>query len=369
MCKSIGDFNMEYHVADEMSKFYGSLIDDQSRELFMARIEYDIAPGFGSLMRLINASGLYSKEKSEERTLWKSIFESVKNFGGQLCLFGAGIIGRTFAEGLIFSGIESFVFCDTYRSGTILGKKIISPDVLTRDAEMYYVIVTTSSSNEVIESLEKKGFPSSHILSCYTVPNGKYNWVNYFELFKYIPKEGAFVDAGSFDGADSVRFCQMMDSNDVYVFEPDPTNYVICKETLLSYEVDERNFFQVGLSNEAGIATFTAEGTETSHITDQAPVNDNNMFSIRTVRLDDVISRKVSMIKMDIEGSEYKALCGSKKVISKDAPFCAISVYHRRGDLLAIMSLLRELVPDYRFAIRHYTPGVYDTVLYAFKQN
>ena len=73
----------------------------------------------------------------------------------------------------------------------------------------------------------------------------------------------------------------------------------------------------------------------------------------------------VGFIKMDIEGAEFDALHGAESVIVRDKPLLAISVYHRTGDMLAIMDYLHELVPEYRFWLRHYSIGVADTVLYA----
>ena len=71
------------------------------------------------------------------------------------------------------------------------------------------------------------------------------------------------------------------------------------------------------------------------------------------------------MIKMDIEGAEFDALHGAEKVIRRNKPLLAICVYHRQGDMLAIMTYLRELVPEYRFWLRHYSVLDFETVLYA----
>lgn len=68
---------------------------------------------------------------------------------------------------------------------------------------------------------------------------------------------------------------------------------------------------------------------------------------------------------MDIEGSEMAALHGARKTIQRDKPFLALSVYHRRGDILAILECLHSFVPEYRFWLRHYGPLAHETVLYA----
>lgn len=75
-------------------------------------------------------------------------------------------------------------------------------------------------------------------------------------------------------------------------------------------------------------------------------------------------AERVGFIKMDIEGAEFDALHGAKGVIVRDKPMLALSVYHRAGDMLAMMDYLHSLVPEYHFWLRHYSIGLADTVLY-----
>ena len=90
------------------------------------------------------------------------------------------------------------------------------------------------------------------------------------------------------------------------------------------------------------------------------------LYEIQTVTLDQVIDKEtVGFIKMDIEGAEWGALHGAEKTILRDKPLLAICVYHIPGDTLAIMDYLAELVPEYRFWLRHYGPARTETVLYA----
>lgn len=58
---------------------------------------------------------------------------------------------------------------------------------------------------------------------------------------------------------------------------------------------------------------------------------------------------RVSLIKMDIEGYELKALRGARETIQKYKPVLIISAYHRREDILEIPYYLKDLVPEYKF--------------------
>ena len=72
---------------------------------------------------------------------------------------------------------------------------------------------------------------------------------------------------------------------------------------------------------------------------------------MQVVTLDTLVANlklsKVDFIKMDIEGSERKALAGSQQVLQKWKPRLAISSYHLKGDAAAITSLVWTARADY----------------------
>ena len=91
---------------------------------------------------------------------------------------------------------------------------------------------------------------------------------------------------------------------------------------------------------------------------------------IDCMRIDDIPAcSDVSFIKMDIEGAELDALKGAKQTILRNRPKLAICIYHRNEDFMRIPEYLMNLLPDYRFFIRHHCPFlIYETVLYAVPQ-
>ncbi len=76
-------------------------------------------------------------------------------------------------------------------------------------------------------------------------------------------------------------------------------------------------------------------------------------------------ARRVSMIKMDIEGGEYDALLGAKQVIQRDRPILAICVYHSQQDLWRLPLLMRGLCPEHRMYLQSYRGDGIQTVAYA----
>jgi hypothetical protein len=68
---------------------------------------------------------------------------------------------------------------------------------------------------------------------------------------------------------------------------------------------------------------------------------------------------------MDIEGAEMSALSGARNTIIGAKPKLAICIYHSDEDMIRIIMFLKELVPEYRFFIRHHSNIDVETVLYA----
>lgn len=74
---------------------------------------------------------------------------------------------------------------------------------------------------------------------------------------------------------------------------------------------------------------------------------------------------EATYIKMDIEGSELKALHGARETIKRYKPKLAVCVYHKQEDLIEIPDYIYSLREDYRFYIRNHNPHGTETVLYA----
>lgn len=73
----------------------------------------------------------------------------------------------------------------------------------------------------------------------------------------------------------------------------------------------------------------------------------------------------VDFIKMDIEGSERKALVGAARTIQTFRPKLAISVYHGFEDMFNIPLTLKEMFPLYHFYLEHHSTYGEETILYA----
>jgi FkbM family methyltransferase len=188
---------------------------------------------------------------------------------------------------------------------------------------------------------------------------------------------GYFIDAGAYVG-DSIEkfiFSQNGDFKQIYAFEIGRQQLVALEKRVLrlinEWALDEASItiINAALGEKSGRANI-----KTGNHLLQTSINhsDGSVGStydtISVVTLDE-LQIPVSFLKVDIEGSEVEMLNGAKDTLKKYKPKLAISVYHKPDDLFEIISICRQLVPEYIFSLRHHSPKLVDTTLYCWTEN
>lgn len=178
----------------------------------------------------------------------------------------------------------------------------------------------------------------------------------YFEPFLRLSGE-VFVDAGGFDGDTAEAFSRHdPDYRAIHLFEPSPANMAKARARLAGRR--DIHFHALGLSDSPGELAFDPDAGSASAI--GGPGGHN----IRVAPLDACLAGPVSLIKMDLEGWETRALEGARRLISEAKPKLALAVYHRASDFRDIARFALALHPDYRVHLRHYTQGWSETVMF-----
>ena len=179
----------------------------------------------------------------------------------------------------------------------------------------------------------------------------------YFESFIQLNNSPVFIDGGGFDGESTKIFIEKFpDYDSVFYFEPNESTFIKSKERLSIFR--NIHFFQKGLWNKSDKLIFDNSLGSASRLSTEGTVN------ISTVALDEIITTGIDLIKLDIEGAEYNALIGAKKLIQNYKPALAICVYHNQNDFIQIPKLILSFRSDYKILLRHYTQGVFETVMY-----
>lgn len=178
-------------------------------------------------------------------------------------------------------------------------------------------------------------------------------------LFEFSDRE-VYVDGGSYDG-DTIRsFVRRVGNRfeHIYAFEPDPATYRALQGNFAAEPRVEA--IHSGLHREGGILRFKDDGSR------GAIFSADGTIEMPVTTLDDVVGQgRVSYIKMNIEGAEIDALHGGERLIRREHPKLALSVYHRPSDLWRIPEIVENFSSDYRLHLRQHDGGIIETVLYA----
>lgn len=369
-----------YRFIERLHSLYGLLQDEQSKEIFQARLAMDMENSIPNIKRLISLGRFKGRMFWEWSQPQKDLLKKMTQERNKLILYGTGYPGQIIAKALQFEHIDFYGFCgqdaERFPDG-LFGKPVISPDELVTHSNKYYVVLTVAnpkSHMEISKFLQEHNYPSNHILDWVTHSISIDEEKQYFEFPKLYRRGTAFIDGGCYDCKTSYSFAKWCGGiySSIIAFEPHPDCYARCCKNVHDVPLPNFQLINAGLSDQEGTAMFEAMNTKASHIiaaepdSNQAKTNSTGIISIRTVAIDDIVGEQsVGFIKMDIEGAEYNALHGAKNTILRDKPLLAICVYHLRGDVFAIMDYLHSLLPEYRFLLRHYSSLDAETVLYA----
>ena len=186
---------------------------------------------------------------------------------------------------------------------------------------------------------------------------------HYFDL-DIIPscQEEVFVDLGAFNGDTVEDFIKIYGDNykKIYAYEMTEQSMRELKERVKNYP--RIIYEQKAVSDEVGMGSIIIHEISTS--SNQLELEE--IGEIEVTSLDNDINEKITMIKMDIEGSELKALKGAENHIIKDKPKLLLSVYHGYEELLTLWEYLEKLDLSYHYYLRYYGGPIFPTEIVLF---
>lgn len=224
-------------------------------------------------------------------------------------------------------------------------------------------IVCDEESKRILDSIVKKR--QNNVMDYTDI---KYNGESDYFIDEfwtpYTDGSEVFVDGGGYTGDSIKEFVYWTKGvyKSIYSFEPDPNKSKIIEDNLWKWD-GKVHLYNRGLYDKETELNFI-EGTDLYSgkiVTENAEEN----IKIKTVVLDNIITERVTFLKMDIEGAEIAALEGARKIITKDKPRLAICIYHKLDDLWEIPKLILQMVPEYKIRIRHCGMRCKGTVCYA----
>lgn len=365
--REAGNINSRF---PEMARnVYAHLNDEISKRIFEAKILYASTGDVGYI------TGLESKYRSLNSDM--QVYVEKLQKGSHCLIYGSGRAGHYLAGRFKRFGVKVDAFIEPDEDkGTVdaeTGIKVISEKDLHENKALYgdKTFIISYSSKPVADEVRNRLIDDIGIDEK-NIRMGIYDWRNnqgqYFDYFEAKENE-VFVDCGCFDGATCYNFagwCGRKGYDHIYSFEADPENYERSRKIL--EPLGKCELYPYGTADVNKKVYFAADAFETSCIISKEEAEKRNfegVAEIDTIALDDVLEgKRVTFIKMDIEGAEYEALLGARKLIIENRPRMAISVYHKFEDFVTLADLVLGMHPDYRIAFRHYGFDELETVMY-----
>ena len=352
---------IDHTLLEKTKDIYLHFDDDISKKLFDYRIAFSLSHDEDHLQNL------QLELFDDWRLRWISDFID-KAESPEICIFGSGNWGdwafRLIKKTKYSNNPICYVDNDKGKVGkTLNGCDIYPPEWLKNSNFRGTVLIQNS-----------RFWPEIYTQCCQLVQRnqiyvphyGKLLGIRgnqYFDVLKPDNKE-VFVDVGSYDGGDSISFSRWCCGNyeQIYVLEPNNYQANLCIQNLDKANIMKYIIIKKGAYSETGKVPFSSQGMNMGSIKED---DTNSIIEVDTI--DNILNgKRVSFIKMDIEGSEYEALKGAKKTICNYRPKMAICVYHKPEDLWTIPGLLLEYDSTYRFKLRQYQTWYAECVLYAY---
>lgn len=334
------------------------LHDEESKTIFDARFQYVFDNDWNHFFNNI--------QKNEDKHYHLGHLKEFLNMNPKkkLVIYGAGMYGKYTLSLLRKEGIDVYGFGDSavHNEGRCEELPLfVDKEIEAMQNDIVLVIGSRKYAFEIYSKLICMNVSARQIyLPAYGYIDAACGW-QYFDFFKPETEE-VFVDAGVYDGNSSINFLRWCHNSysDIYLFEANQKRERFICETLTNNKVQNYNLYLKGLSDKVGTTFFYDNGSGSR-------IDKCAADQIETTTIDEELKEKrVTFIKMDIEGAERDALIGAEKTIRKYKPKLAVSIYHKQHDFIEIPKLLLKMEPTYQFAFRHYSSTPQESILYAW---
>jgi FkbM family methyltransferase len=160
------------------------------------------------------------------------------------------------------------------------------------------------------------------------------------ELYKTIVKKGDIVlDCGAFIGLHTLELSKLVeDTGKVYSFEPIPAVADCVEKTMEEKNINNVVLVRKPLYSSSNIKLeFVSDLSGLSSVADYRRKAFKYKYKVNSICIDDFINipkdKKISFIKIDVEGSEFKVLEGAIKTIKKYRPTIIFETWKNKRNI------------------------------------
>lgn len=138
---------------------------------------------------------------------------------------------------------------------------------------------------------------------------GQYNEIFKRKIYNFKPLDNQpyIIDCGANIGLSTIYFKLKFPSSEVIAFEPDPLVFKLLQKNIKSFKFNNVKLVNKGVFNKNGEEKFFGKGDDSGRIISNE-VLPKNYRKIKVVSLRNYLRKKVCLLKIDIEGAEYKVI-------------------------------------------------------------
>lgn len=188
---------------------------------------------------------------------------------------------------------------------------------------------------------------------------GRINWMRRCESSReealallHLHDNETYVDLGAYNGDTVEEFIRTVNGNyrAIYAFDPDKKNF-----QKLCARVEQNGFqnvhpFCIGAWNEADTLFFKGGKGGRNSMLSKTGTKQVSVDSVDHV----VNGAPVTLLKLDVEGAETRALQGAAHTIRTHRPRIIAAAYHKNGDLFEIPETVLSICDEYDVYLRHH---------------
>ncbi len=294
----------------------------------------------------IKVSGVFASNGFSKNKIFRGFrvtdYSAAKNtFGSMIVLVAFGTGRKDVIENILKIATEQEVYIPDV---PVYGNNIFDLNFAVNNAEKIrkvYSLLADRKSKEVfskIISFKLGGNPEDLI-------SAESNYNDDFKILS-LKSDASFLDLGAFNGDTVLDFANRVKNySKIIAVEPDPKTFKKLTENTKNFK--NVDYINKGIWESGGEIPFlVGGGRNTSAKTGN--------IKIPVINVDAILEgKKIDFIKMDVEGSEGKAIAGAKSTIKNFKPKMQIACYHRSEDIFDIPLKVFEIRSDYKLYIRH----------------
>ncbi|ABA88376.1 SAM-dependent methyltransferase, putative [Syntrophotalea carbinolica DSM 2380] len=172
------------------------------------------------------------------------------------------------------------------------------------------------------------------------------------------------LDGGTHDGSILLRHIEKVGTRleKILAFEPDPDNFDALRRGITELPGGRKDHIEIhrlALGENNATVRFAPRRDLASCVTGDGDIE------VRQISIDSLNLRRLDLIKLHIEGSEYPAVCGGIETFQRCRPAMALTIYHNTDGLWKIQEFLFRNLDNYRFYIRLHAYCGIGCILYA----